>query len=316
MSLFIDNDVLTVADLTGIESEVSSAAEDASISVDGDNGIILQAWQEVANKITENVQSFDGGITYWPDAVLTANTGMNRPRVRLNQIVASSLQYRRKSALQTYMTYYALMMFYRAASARLEVDRYEEKFQRYEKEAKEAWRTLHGSGLPIVWAPLPCPGATHEWLAGVFDENCLTAVAGGSGSGAAQYQVAITWVDKTTYQGPTSNGNAESGPSAVAGITLAAAQKITVSIAGLLPPSPTNYSLGTSDGVYTCKTATGWNVYEGVPGGPMFLQNASPLPLTTTSYTFDPAGVAQPYTMGFGQYPDISLTMQKMIRRG
>jgi hypothetical protein len=63
-------------------------------------------------------------------------------------------------------------------------------------------------------------------------------------------------------------------------------------------------------------TASGWNAYAGVQGGTLYLQNATPIPITQLTYTFAGAPVSSGYMADSGQFADAKMSMQLMIMRG
>jgi hypothetical protein len=316
MSLLIDDDHITLSDLLAIDPEVSEIADAEGITVEGDVSIARQAWDECADVLLENMQSFGGDLIGWPGTLSTyGGFGVTRPRVRLNQIIVSAQYGRRISQLRRWMIYRALVLFYRAASNRRVSDRYTDKHDRMVEDAKRSWRSLWASGLPIVALPLACPGATHEVLAGDWGNGNLAFVDGGT-EAETSYSVAITWVDATQYVSPANKGNAESGPSRILTATIPANKRLQVNISGLVPPGSVAIRRGLADGPYIARTASHWNVYVGTLGGVLYLQNASPVPVGTSSYTLAGAPVLSGYTVDAGQVPDANFTFQRTIQRG
>jgi len=92
---------------------------------------------------------------------------------------------------------------------------------------------------------------------------------------------------------------------------------IQVSISNLNAPnglSPINVGLG--QGLIIPGSASGWNIYAGSQGGPLYLQNSTPIPILTTSYTFAGPPVLAGYVPDSGQYCEAKMTMQLMVMRG
>lgn len=312
--LFTDDDLLTSADLAALDSEVTEVAAAEDLVVEGEGSILRQAWEECANEILARMEAFGtelmfAGVGRWSSA------GGTRSRVYLTQIVATDAYARKLSALQRWVLYRALVLFYRAATNRTVNDRHALKRAQYAEDAKQHWKALWRRGLPVVLEPLPCPGALHEWNAGVWDGTKVTGVAGGA-SAATTYAVAITWVDQSRYQSPTAKGNAESAGSRVLAYTLPANELLQVSIAGLQPPDGIPAARTPADGTFRTLVATGWNVYVGAAEGPLYLQNPAPVPIGISSYTLTAAPVLGGAVLDPGQVPDTNFTFQNTLQRG
>ncbi len=320
MSLLIDDDFVTLADLAAIDPEIADVASTEGVTVAGDNSIVRQAWDECADALTDAMQAFGGDIIAWPGSITTYGAfGVSRPRVRLNQIVISPVYGRRDSTLKRWMIYNAITLFYRAASNRTVKDRYAQKHDNFLIEVGRIWSRLFSTGLPMVAIPLAAPGALHDYCAGYWTAANLAYVAGGSAA-AANYNVAITWVDQTSgYVTPLSKGNAESGPSVILPATIPASNKLQVTITGLNPPSSSQQpTRGMAEGPYVTRTATGWNIYAGDPTDPngiMYLQNATPIPVGTQTYTLSGPPTLSGYQLQPGQVPDVNYAFQKTLQR-
>lgn len=316
MSLLIDDDHVTLSDLLAIDPEVGEIADAESILVEGDGSIIRQAWDECADTLLESMQAFGGDLLGWPGSLaLYGGFGVTRPRVRLNQIVVSAPYGRRYSPLRRWMIYQALVLFYRAAMNRRTSDRYELKWERMTEEAKRYWRHLWTSGLPIVAVPLACPGALHEYQAGEWSQENVSTVPGGSAAQDDLYYVAVTWT-AGDYVSPTVKNNGESGPSKLTAITVPAGNVLRVSIAGLNAPGTIPFAPGIADGPFITRQATGWNVYVGKTDSALYLQNATPIPLATTTYTLPDVPVLSGSMLQPGQVPDANFTFQRTLQRG
>jgi len=320
MSLLIDQDVITQTDLLAIDPEIADVADVEDITVEGPQSICRESWNECADILLDAMQAFGGDIIAWPGTLTTYGAfGISRPRLRLNQIVLSTPYANRHSVLYRWMIYRALTMFYRAASNRRSIDRYELKFERFEKDTKKHWRTLFATGLPMVALPLACPGAVHELQSGTFGLlTNLAVVAGGTMPADTAFDVAITWVDGTQYVSPANTQNAESGPSVTLTVTVPTGNVLQVNLSGLNPPSSKSAMLqrGIADGPYITRTASGWNAYVGPTGGILTLQNAAPIPVATTTYTLPDAPTTTGAQMLPGQFPDANYTFQRICQRG
>lgn len=320
MALLIDSDFVCQSDMLAIDPELSDVADAEQITIAGDDSIVRQMWDECADTLTAEMQAFGGDIIAWPGSITTYGAfGISRPRVRLNQIVVSSVYGRRDSTLKRWMIYRALVLFYRAASNRHGNDRYEMKWERFKGEVADAWKLLWANGLPYVAVPLAAPGALHDYFAGYWSTANIAYVPGGSAA-QASYNVAITWVDQTSgYANPLNKNNAESGPSAYLSATVPADELLQVSILGLNPPSTAQQpNRGIAEGPYVTRQATGWNIYVGAAAdnnGLMYLQNAVPIPITTTSYTLAAITLAGSLLQP-GQVPDANYAFMKTLQRG
>lgn len=311
--LFTDDDVLSTADLVALDAEVTDVAAAEDLVVEGDGGILRQAWQECANELLGRMEAFGGELVFTGGG--RGSMGGTRSRVYLTQIVATDAYARKLSALQRWMLYQALVLFYRAATNRTVNDRHALKLAQYAADAKQHWKALWRRGLPVVAEPLPCPGALHEWGAGDWDGAAVTGVAGG-GAPEATYTLAVTWVDESRYQSPAAKGNAESAGSRVLAYTLPANELLRVSIAGLRPPDGAPAARTPADGAFRTLSATGWNLYVGAAEGPLYLQNASPVPVGTADYTLPAAPVLAGAMLDPGQVPDVNFTFQNVLQRG
>lgn len=322
--LITDSDCLTTADLAAVDPECSkvAASQNPPITLDGAGSIIRQTLNEACSDITARFQNFSGylvspGINLAHMAAVSniLSTSISRPRMRLNQVVAIGPDPSRQD-IKLWLTHSALRALYRAAYARFtkDSDRFERKMDFYATEEIRVWRNIESSGVPVVLSPIPCPGAIREPNAGAWGQANVTAGGSGSTETGNSYFVAITWTG-VPYVSQTNKANAESGPSATVQISVAAAQVLSVSIVGLNPPSSTTPNVGTADGLYTQIPAAGWNIYVGMSADAMYLQNATPLALTTTSHALADAPVLSGYVMGLGQACDFNFSSQRMLHR-
>ena len=323
--LFTDSDIITSANLTAVDPESVNVAatQKPSIILDGPGSIIRQTVAEACSDITARFQNYTGflvspGINLAHMAAVSniMSTSISRPRMRLNQVVAIGPDPSRQD-VALWLTHSALRALYRAAYARFgkEQDRYARKMELYEIEEKRVWGNIQSSGLPIVLVPLPCPGALREPNPGTWGTANVTHAGTTSTDAGGIYFVAITWVGQP-YVSPTNTGNAESGPSTVQVVATLATELISVSIATLNPPNVTPTNVGTADGLYTQVKATGWNVYVGQSADLMYLQNSSPVPVGTVSYTLADKPVLSGPIMGIGQWADYNWAIQRMLQRG
>ncbi len=249
---------------------------------------------------------------------------VNRSRISLMQVCITppnptEASVSHPSTLKRYGIYTALEMVYRAAYYRKLTDRYEKRMADYRDQIRRKyWPRLFNQGVPIVLKPLAAPGAIHEFNAGTWDVNALSTPAGTNALASTQYDVTITWVDNTKYVTAQTKGNGESGPGAlVTGFPIAISTVLKIDITALKPPNgtaPINVAMG--QGLVVPGNASGWNVYVGTQGGTLYLQNSTPVPIATKTYTLAGAPVLSGFALDSGQYPDQYITMQKMLMRG
>lgn len=320
--IFTDSDIVTADALTRLDSEVAAVAKATrpAIVVEGGGSICEQAWAECGRKILGAMQSYVSypAQTGMPATHIAAVTNVGVPartqaRIRLNQIVASDTQYAgMQSQVELWMVYHALYLLYRDASSRVDNDRYQEKMERYQRASLDAWRGLKTEGLPMLYQPLEAPGAKHGFSAGTWSASSVAGVA----TGNQTVRVALTYCDATRgYVSQSSKGNAESGPSAIATVVVAADNVLQVDISGLNPPSGVSDPTGLAQGAWTPLTATHWNLWAGAADGPLYLQEEL-IPIATKTFTLPGDPVLSGSIVGNGQYADLNLVFLNMVMRG
>jgi hypothetical protein len=336
--LLTDSDIIGVSDLSRLDSEVVPVAATASppITVDGPGSVCENAWSECASKVLASMQSYVSypAQTGMPASHMAAVTNVGipartQPRVRLNQIVAGDPNYSVSQApFQTWMIYHALAMFYRDASARMQKDRYKDKYERYERVSEAKWRTLRNNGLPMVYQPMEAPGAKHAFRAGPWAAANVTASAGGTNAATQQVLVAITWYDATKYTSRLNppygdldpQHNAESAGSAQLSFVIPVDGLLTVNIASLSPPTGNPDPVGLSAGTWTPLNASNWNIYVGqVPAAnvpaTLYLQQEG-IPIGTQQFTLAADPIYSGPVLTLGQYPDLNLVFLNVAMRG
>lgn len=340
--LFNDADVVCGLDLAVIDPEVLAVASAEQIVVDGPASVIRTTMEGAGHEIISRFQTFSGyllspGINVQQVAAVLniSSTAISRPRMRLNQVVAlepdPSL-----CLMHRWLKFAALKEIYAAAFRRFnkQQDRYQAKMEAWAVQADQCWKRLESAGVGVVLIPLPCPGAVREFGAGTFSASNVSCVGNGSTDlGQVIYNVAITWTGTQPYGGgyvnPLNKNNSESGWSAIVQIPAQPGTTLSVSIANLNPPNANTFpAIGTAAGLYTTQTATGWNVYVGIaptqataaPTGqpsinPMWLQNATPIPIATTSWTLPNVPVGNTYPLQCGQYEDYEFSVMNILQR-
>jgi hypothetical protein len=242
-----------------------------------------------------------------------------RPRVSLSQIVVTPPYVNGMwSPIKRAAIYMALIEFYDECFGRKQQDRYKIKMDHYDDRFNRlVWPNFFSSGVPIVNQPMQCPGALYEPGAGIWSAANLSAVAGTNANASTNYDVSITWADQWNYTSPTAKGNSESAPSARATITVATAQVISVSIVGLTGPNGSQPpTIQQGQGLFTPLNASCWNVYVGLTGQTLYLQNATPVPYATKSCVLPGPPALSGYAADNGQNWNSSVTMQNTIMRG
>ncbi len=127
--------------------------------------------------------------------------------------------------------------------------------------------------------------------------------------------VAITWYDGSKYTSQASKGNAESGPSSIVQFLIPAGKLLMVDISGLNPPAGAADPVGTSSGTWLPLNATAWNIWAGVPGGPLYLQKEG-VPIATKTWTLAADPVYSGSVLGLGQFSDLNICFQNTVMRG
>jgi len=286
------------------------------------SAFITEAVNAAGSEFIAKIQSFSGYLcgvganANHQAAVLNVlTTAIQRPRAILNQIPATEPNPTR-TAFRRWIQFFCLDEFYLAVSNRKIKDRYDQKATKYEKQKKRYWENLKGCGFPVVLNPLPCPGATLEYNSGSWSNANVTAVSGGSSVAQVTYDVTVTWCSLPTYVSATNQNNGESAGAATQTIAVPAANVIAVSIVGLNPPTGTApLAIGSAQGAYSPLAATHWNVYAGPTGGTMTLQNSSPIPVATTSYTLAAAPTTSGVPINAGQSAVYDFSFLNMLWR-
>lgn len=291
MALLTDNIQVTIADLRTLEPEIAQISEESEVVIEGPLGIIADAWEQCADLLVARCTGY-GGL----------------PDIDLANIVATD-PLRKMSSLQRWMAYQSLVLFFRAATARIVNDRYQRKMELHEGALAQAWAKLRNTGLQTISNPLPCPAAAFLRGSGSWDETDLSDVAGGSVQ-ATPYDVAITAVDASRSTA------IESGSSQVITFPLPANRTLRVSTARVgwaIPPTrlATFGSLAPSQA-----RATHWNIYLGPAGGELRLQTASPVSIGTVAYELPaPPFSGTSRVLGTGQLADGIYQFPNIVHR-
>jgi hypothetical protein len=312
--LFVDREPIQLADLETVEPGIHAVCTTEKIPLDGGPDTFLR---HIAGECANRIATAMTAMTSYPSngdlngnhlaIVFSAYGTRNVPRIHLAQLCLNPRIRGTWSPLKSWLVYCALERIYvtawnRRTSAKGGPDKYETKAVVYAGKAANAWAELTASGLPIVWQPLPAPGAWHE-DSGTWGTASLSSTSGASELGGT-FRVQVTWTS-AEYTSAAVRANAESHPSPEAVLEIPAGNRLSIDISSLTPPSGFDFQAqGYSQGVYFPRAATGWNVYvNGV------LQNAVPIPVATKSHSLAGDPNALGVKVSTGQYPDIYSVM-------
>lgn len=290
MALWIDREWVGLADLTAIDSEVPSIAEAEEITVEGLGGVAREAFAECSNWLMTSFPSLSGAYDPVSDVGRTVYN-----RFRLEQVVITEEYGERRTPLRDWLIWSTLAAFYRSAVRRSLSDRYERKLELADGELRKRQAAVRRHGIPIVFNPLPSPGAPGAPWAGSVSPVTATAVSNGSYSGATTVYYAVSFV---------SNG-VESARSVVAAIDLASGESFTLTPTSLDPPNLVNGYLH----------PTGWNAYTGATADDLRLATVTPKTfgqsLSDGRYISNTRAVLRN-----GQAPDSVVSYRDLILRG
>ena len=308
--------IIGMQDLTNIESEIPSVAASEGIDV---NVVLAQAQLEVIDKIdsiTVKFSSFgsNGSVSNNHMMAIRGRTATNRQRVRRGQIVTQDFD---RHPLINWIAYETVVLFYRTAAGRSSAiaDRYRDLYKQFGNELRtKYYPRFFEKGLPIVTQPLPCPGAVGERGSGTW--TAIPATKTGAIGGT--YDVSITYINSPIYLGPSmmKKMNGESAPSSPITVTTGTNQAISSSIVGLAPPDGTANISDYSHTFAPALTATHWNIYAGLTGSTLYLQNVVPIPLSTPTYLLPSDPILTGYAADLGQVSDQTLFLTNTLFRG
>lgn len=320
MSLFTDDGWLTVADLGDEAPKLITDAGAEEIKLER---CISKAIDSVGTRITNDLLSFQSYPSYGANFAVYSALGMTSilTRVTLQQIVVDTPDGSNQSPIKTWALHEAIRIAYRQCMNTNEVDRYQSRANEEEEEIlNRLYPRFFNRGAGITRYPIYRPGAAREFFkVGRWADASVSAVAG-SGAGGT-FDVAVTYVDQTSYKSWQLNGNAESAPSDIVTVDTSAGQDIRVDISCFAPPQ--GLTPVENIGVIFPRKATGWNIYCGPTGETLRLQNPTPfaLPAVPTGLTQPLFGSLTPQTftpvagyadMGIGQRREV--TVQPMSR--
>lgn len=320
--LYTDAPFITEDDLIKIESEIPNVAQVSDIDLDDHIQLCIDEFGDwlQAQQVTFSgyIPPFNVPSTASYALVNTLTQASNRTRVSLSQILSTDGDYPGKwSPVKRAAVYQAVAKFYRQASSRKEVDRYEKKWELYRKELAQVYMPrLKMRGVPIVNRPMAAPAAYQEVGSGTFGDSNLTSLNSISVlTGDPHIEIVVTWIDGRYYTSPTQNMNAESGPGPIATIQLHAGDFAVVDISTLNAPNGQYRPSAIANIPIVPLNASGWNVYASIAGGPFFLQNATPIDYATKTFTVNPL-VTTGSQLSSGQYADLWIPIPDLYFRG
>jgi hypothetical protein len=296
--------------LISIEPELLEIAKVEKLTLEGANGLLQRA-KESCQTTLSNFMAITG-VNASDLSLRNVNTpaflnDRTTQYAGFAQLVVSGETESSWSPLRQWVADRTLRVIYQAAVNR-NTDRYQQRFDSVDEHIRvESWPRLRRIGLPLVYAPLPAPGAILE-RAGSFTEVNVLTVVNAAGTSTDEIDVAITWVSDPAAT------NFESYRSQRVPITLSNGRVLKVSIAGLIPPDGEQPAHTQALSRYATRIATGWNVYVGKRSGKLYLQNLSPLNLST-DYTATGNPTYSGVQSGLGRYADINLVLESNLRR-
>jgi hypothetical protein len=221
MALFVDGPACTIDDL---------ADQDAGLL-----DVALSTGINISTKLRLAVEEIRTDLHIWLERPRPTLELLWGPTLRTEQIVVTP-------ALKRWETMHALALVYRDAYFSQLVDRYQQKWKEYARQARYASDDFVASGVGLVSDPV------------IQATPPILSTAAGPQAGGIYY-ASVTWVNAA---------NQEGAPSYASSITVADGYLMTVGTTG----APAN--------------VTGFNVYAGTALTTMFRQNQSLLPVNNT----------------------------------
>ena len=290
--LYSDRIPVTAAELATIDPEITEIATQDSLDITtGSDSLIRRGAEVFLDKILSASRSFGGhrGGNGLGSAHLAAvhNTGLSYGNsigtIAPQNIVVSGSTARQWSRVKLGLARAVLATCYRSALNRSVSDRNTAKYNEADAAMREVLRDLGMNGIPIQEWPLSQPAADME-EGGTWGAANLTAAVGVA-TQTETIDVVITYVNLGTYVSSTNPNNGESHPSESAAVVVESGEVVEIDISTLVPPTGTAFIQRESNSYVTPLAATGWNVYAAVTGSPLKLQNGSPIPIATTTWT-------------------------------
>lgn len=317
--IWTDDLFVSTADLVSEDPDIVDAADSLNITLTGDSGTIQRATEEagmylenILVSFTTYISSNDLSSNHMAAVFYTGSAPNQRRRVTLDQVVVTGRNATYWSECKIWAVNWVLKRFYISARGRAQDDRYATKAAAYLlRERAELWPALKQSGIPIVLRPMPAPDAAQLPNPGSFQASATA----GAGTVTANYDVAVTYVDQSRYINQTARGNAEGNPTRLQNVALSTGNVLRVDITNLNPPNGSINPADIARGFVVPLNATGYNIWAGLHGQTLYLQNTNPVPIGTkvTTLTTDPL-LSGP-TVGTGQFYDQMLSVYQTIKR-
>lgn len=323
--LWTDSIFISTADLTRIDTEVPTIAVTEGVTLDGDNGLIKGAIEEAAQEIQKWVIAFGGYLNAGDlsanhlAAVLNVGIGNSvRQKIVLSQVCVSGDTANSFSYIKQWAIFFTLRVFYRGVFTRTINDRYEKKMDLYKSELdRRVSATVKALGIPVVLRPLFAPASYFTRNSGTWDSTNVSVVVG-PGTSAVSYDVAVSYMDMSQsnlYVSPAVPNNAESNISPIITQAVTSGHVIEVDTTSLIPPTGIQDPAQVLVSVMSPLMATHWNVYVGLTGKTLYLQNLSPIPVATKTFTLPNDPLLSGYYSLLGQYSDRRLSLTPTRQR-
>lgn len=324
--LWTDKIFISLNDLLRFDAEIQSVAESEEINLEGDNGMIRGAIEETSLELQKLMIAYGGYLNSGDltanhlAAVLNVGIGNSvRQKALLDQVCVSGDTAATFNWIKQWTLFWTLRIFYRNAFARTVNDRYEKKMEFYKQELdRRVTPSVKALGIPIVLRPLYAPGAVFVQSGSWTTDNVGLVAGPGTLDTTNVVNVAITYVDMSQanlYVDQTKKNNAESEASDPITLVMQTGNVIEVDITSLVPPTGQQNPAQVLVCVISPMKATHWNVYVGLTGRPMYLQNSTPIDINTKTYTLPGDPTFSGYQLGVGQYPDRRLSITPTRQR-
>jgi hypothetical protein len=177
--------------------------------------------------------------------------------------------------MKRWQALHTLALVYRDAYNNQLNDRHRKKWDEYRELARGAKERTFAFGIGLVALPVPRP-----------EKPVLGTIIGALL--AATYYVQVTWVSATGQEGSASEVT-----------NFQTIDNTLLTVDALNPPA----------------VAAGWNVYLGLTGSTVALQNSGPLAIGAT-FTLPGSGLTAGVSPGEGQAADMFVTGGRILRRG
>lgn len=256
MALFTDGPASTVDDMTQHDASLLDVSDVEGINL---TTKLALAQEEIGLELDALFQRARNNYSYF----------LGLAPLDLDHLVVTT-------PIRLWHTYQSLALVYRDAYYSQLTDRYQGKWDEYQKLARWAKDKLLETGVGLVNDPMP-----------QADAPMITLVAATEAAGT--FYLSITFVNAAGEEGTSST---------VTPITTTANNAPDV-----LPVNPP-------------ANAAGWNLYAGTAPTALFLQNSSPLAIGQDFTFFPSLAVTTGTTPGPGQTPNVTRALPRLLQRG